>query len=169
MAAMAEAVRRYSRRAFPSYAFVPGRTPHPTRDPDGHSYGNAPKTVADFDPERWQACECYRYAIDLLNYDYWWEAHEALEPLWIAAGRHTPAGQFLQGLIQIGVAMLKRHQGLNAAAVRLTSDGLEKVRKVPDGFLGIDQTDLRAQLACCLANDAAPAVRLRPQGVEPIA
>ena len=169
MVSMAGEMPRYSRKAFPPYAFVPGRTPHPTRDLEGHSFGNAPETVAEFDPERWQTCDLYRYAIDLLNYGYWWEAHEALEALWIAAGRHSPTGRFLQGLIQIGVAMLKRHQGLNTAAVRLARDGLEKIRPVPDGFLGIDQKDLHAQVECCLADDEAPAVRLRLPGIEPIA
>jgi uncharacterized protein len=165
MSFMAAAPPRYSPRAFPAYAFIPGRAPHPTRDPRGHSYGGASETAADFDPGHWQTSDLYRYAIDLINNDYWWEAHEALEVLWIAAGRQTPTGRYLQGLIQISVAMLKRHQGLNPAAVRLATSGLEKLRGIPAGFLGVDQEALRAQVEACLASDAAPAVRVRLAGI----
>jgi hypothetical protein len=102
--------------------------------------------------------------VDLLNHGYWWEAHEALEALWVAAGRHTPEGRFLQGLIQLGVAMLKRHQHMQGAARRLASDGLAKLSAVPNGFMGIDQADVRKQVGRCLADDTAPALQLRLAG-----
>ncbi len=152
---------RYSRRPFPPYAFVPGRTPHPTRDPDGHSFGMQPDAPASFDAEAGAGNQDFLYAIDLINHDYWWEAHEALEGLWIAAGRRTPAGQFLQGLIQIAVAMLKRHQGMTDAAQRLADAGMARLRGVPDGFMGVDRHDVVARVRACLDQPQAPPLRIR--------
>ncbi len=33
-------------KSFPTYAYLPGKHPHPVRDPRGHSYRNEPVTVA---------------------------------------------------------------------------------------------------------------------------
>ena len=92
---------RYTNRAFPPYSFIPGKSPHPTRDPDGHSYKKMSERLLSFENKQWQSCDAYLYGIDLFNYGYWWEAHEALEVVWIAAGRKTETGLFIQGLIQI--------------------------------------------------------------------
>ena len=86
---------RYTDRPFPSYRFIPGKAAHPTRDRDGHSYNEPPVRLAPFDPHDWYACEEYLYGIDLFNHGYWWEAHEALEAVWAAAGRRTETGLFM--------------------------------------------------------------------------
>ncbi|MFQ5661093.1 MAG: hypothetical protein ACE5GZ_11755 [Gammaproteobacteria bacterium] len=39
---------RYTNRPFPSYRYVPGKAPHPTRDPDGHSYNKPPPLLVLF-------------------------------------------------------------------------------------------------------------------------
>ena len=39
---------RYTRRPFPAYRFVPGKAPHPTCDPDGHSYNKTPVQLGIF-------------------------------------------------------------------------------------------------------------------------
>ncbi|MCI0400820.1 MAG: DUF309 domain-containing protein [Gammaproteobacteria bacterium] len=129
---------RYTDRAFPSYRFVPGKTPHPTRDPNGHSYNKSPPSLPPFNVEDWYACEEYLYGIDLFNYGYWWEAHEALEAVWMAAGRRTEAGLFLQGLIQIAAANLKWFQGFHDVAMHVAAEGLEKMMQINGIFLGID-------------------------------
>jgi hypothetical protein len=88
-------------RPFPAYAYLPGRTPHPTRDPEGHSYGARPDTPELPDPEDWRACGDYLYGIDLFNHGFYWEAHEAWEGLWVACGRRGPTATFLQALINL--------------------------------------------------------------------
>jgi len=134
---------RYTDRSFPSYRFVPGRAPHPIRDPDGHSYNKPPVQLAPFDPERWRACEEYLYGIDLFNYGYWWEAHEALEAVWTAAGRRTETGLFLKGLIQVAAAHLKWSQGSHEVALRKAEAGLEKMGRIDGIFLGINVAAFR--------------------------
>lgn len=119
-------------RPFPSYRFVPGLNPHPVGDPRGHSYrGGAhgpPPPRAD--PARWRESEEYLFGCDLYNRAYWWEAHEAWEGLWHLTKKSEPEGLFLQGLIQLGAAHLKRHVGDAVGTEKLARLGLEKLRAV---------------------------------------
>ena len=96
---------RYTDRPFPTYRFVPGQSPHPRRDPQGHSYGQPEPTPPLFTPEEWWDSEWYLYGIDLYNHGYWWECHEVFEGLWHAVGPDSPQGQFLQALIQVAAAI----------------------------------------------------------------
>lgn len=135
---------RYSPRSFPPYRYLPGRAPHPTRDPDGHSYNTPEYEIKAFSPDAWQSCDIYLYAIDLLNHDYWWEAHEALEAIWFASGqRSTVTGLFIQGLLQIGVGAMKQHLGQQAAAVRLWQAALDKINVGERYYLGLDVQELQ--------------------------
>jgi len=95
-------------RELPAYRHLPGRTPHPTRDPEGHSYGCPTEEMPDLNAADWRGCETYLYGIDLFNADYWWECHEVLEGLWHAAGIGTPAAHVLQAVIQCAAAQLKQ-------------------------------------------------------------
>lgn len=62
---------------YSSYAFVPGRFPHPTSDQEGHSFGSEPETPDKVDPDRWHECRPYLFGIDLFNHGYHWESHVA--------------------------------------------------------------------------------------------
>ena len=104
-------------RPLPPYAYQPGRTPHPTRDPGGHSYGEGSETPAPPDPAEWRACRDYLYGIDLFNHGYYWEAHEAWEGLWVACGRRGPTATYLQALINLAAAGFKARWG-NARGMR---------------------------------------------------
>jgi len=98
---------RYTERPLPVYRHVPGKTPHPTGDPAGHSYGETEPELPDLNQVPWHTCEHYLYGIDLFNEGYWWECHEALEGLWHAAGHDSAAGHVLQAVIQCGAAHLQ--------------------------------------------------------------
>jgi hypothetical protein len=54
----------------------------------------------------------------LFNHGYYWEAHEAWEPLWRAADRSASAGRFLKGLILLSASGVKLRQGQLPAALR---------------------------------------------------
>lgn len=128
----------YTNKPLPAYRYVPGQTPHPTRDPGGHSYNRKTETLGPFDPEDWKSCEAYLYGIDLFNHGFWWEAHEVLETVWIAADRRSEAGLFIKGLIQIAVAYLKALQGQETTARNIARKGLNKMGHYPGRYLGID-------------------------------
>jgi hypothetical protein len=95
----------------PPYAFVPGRFPHTTSDPAGHSYGKAEAVSPKVDPEGWQESRAYLYGTDLFNGGYYWECHVAWESLWIACGRKGIVADFLKGLIKLAAAGVKALEG----------------------------------------------------------
>lgn len=155
---------RYSSRPFPSYRFVPGKTPHPTRDPKGHSFNKQPDPLESFDREDWKSCEEYLYGIDLFNHGFWWEAHEALETVWGAAGRRTETGLFIQGLIQIAVAHLKWSQGFHDTATRMAMEGLKKMQSIKGIYLGIEMASLRSTVESYFSGEDETPVRIELVG-----
>lgn len=99
---------RYSSRPWPTYRFIIGENPHPTADRDGHSFEHE-GTVQELNPEHWEKCDDYLYAVDLYNYAYWWEAHEVLEGLWGNFPGGSPESDLLQGIIKISAGFYKWH------------------------------------------------------------
>lgn len=110
-------LRHVPERPFPPYAFVPGRNPHPVSDPAGHSHGVTPSPAESLDPQHPRASPEFLFALDLFNHGYYWEAHEAWESLWHAAGHAGPAAALLKALIKLAAAGVKAREG-NAAGVR---------------------------------------------------
>ena len=96
---------------FPPYTFVPGRTPHPVRDPAGHLFGKPCEKPPPLDEAHWHDSRTYLRGVDLFNHGYYWEAHEVWEGLWHAAGRTGLTADFLRGLIKLAAAGVKVRQG----------------------------------------------------------
>lgn len=137
-------IPRYSSRPFPPYSYVPGSgTPHPVSDPRGHMYGHAVEEAAPLDPEHWQHNEIYLYAVDLFNHSYYWEAHEAWESLWHAAGHRGQIADFLKGLIKLAAAGVKCCEGNAAGVERHLKRGQELLLSINSPiFCGIDILEL---------------------------
>ena len=92
----------------PAYTFVPGTsTPHPVRDPRGHSHSRKGRTSLPLVPENWADNRTYLLALDYFNAGYYWEAHEEWERLWRLAGPDCAVGKFLRGLIKLAAAGVK--------------------------------------------------------------
>ncbi len=155
---------RYSPRPFPTYRFVPGLTPHPLRDPEGHSYCHPAPRPLPVLPEQWRSAPTYLFGIDCYNFAYWWESHEVLEELWHAVGHATEQGQFLQGLIQLAAAWLHRFRGDETAAARQARAGLARLAGIPSPFMGVDVRRLEADALDYLEgrSSAYPLIRLSP-------
>ena len=151
--------KRYTDRPLPEYRHVPGSTPHPTRDPDGHSYGRPGAPLPDLNRVYWRTCDEYLYGLDLFNEGYWWECHEVLENLWHAAGIGTAAGHALQTIIQCAAAHLKIVCGQPTGARRLAEHAQAHADWGGARRLGVD---LPALVAATRAHilDGAPPVRL---------
>ncbi|MFT5429731.1 MAG: hypothetical protein ACI9OJ_000403 [Myxococcota bacterium] len=107
---------------FPAYAFVPRKFPHPTRDPEGHSYGRPEPKPIPLTADNWSQSADYLHGIDLFNHGYFWEAHEAWEGLWHACGRQGDVAGFLKALIKLAAAGVKAREenpnGVQRAAQR---------------------------------------------------
>ena len=106
-------------KTYPPYAFVPGYWPHPTRDPEGHSYGAPEPKVQALDFDKWDACEDYLRGIDLFNAGYYWEAHEAWENVWNALGREGLEADLLKSLIKLAAVGIKIRQNYRQAGQSL--------------------------------------------------
>lgn len=147
---------RYTDRPLPDYRHVPGRTPHPTRDPRGHSHGRPHAPVPDLNAADWRTCAEYLYGLDLFNAGYWWECHEVLENLWHAARLGTPAGHALQTVIQCAAAHLKRECGQPAGAARLVAHAETHAQWGGRLALGLDLRLLVAATKAHVAGAAPP-------------
>lgn len=102
----------------PPYTYVPGRAPHPTSDPAGHSFGQTDDQPVAIDPARPLQCRAYCYGIDLFNHGYYWEAHETWEAIWHGCGRRGTTAGFLKGLIKLAAAGVKAREGRPAGTRR---------------------------------------------------
>jgi hypothetical protein len=103
--------RYCEQRKLPPYSYVPGRSPHPASDERGSSFGHHEPPASALDESSWRNNETWLFALDLFNHGYFWEAHEAWESLWHAAGRRGPTADFLKGLIKLAAAGVKAREG----------------------------------------------------------
>jgi uncharacterized protein len=86
----------------PLYTYVPGGPwPHPNRAKE-----------AGGDRDTWPVGDMadspiFRRGMELFDAGYYWEAHEAWEVLWHAAGRRGATADVLRGLIKLAAAGIK--------------------------------------------------------------
>ena len=85
----------------------------------------------------------YQHGLELFNAGEFFEAHEVLEDLWRPA--EGTERRFLQGLIQIAVALHHFTTGNRAGARSLLARGAAKLDDLPDTYLGVRVGALRLQ------------------------
>lgn len=108
-------LKRYSTRDYPPYAHIPGKTPHPKKD-GGYWQGLSDPDSYELTEENWQSHQDYRYAVDLFNAEFYWEAHVWWEAIW----KSMPKGDgrdFIQGLIKLAASALKYQMNENDIAL----------------------------------------------------
>ena len=119
-------------KSLPPYAYLPGKNPHPVRDPTGHSYHVEPIPVA---ADASLGSDAFLWGLDLFNHGYYWEAHESWEGLWRVADRDGPLRMLFKGLILLSAAGVKIREHKNAAAAHHAKRAaalLRQLTKVPD-------------------------------------
>jgi uncharacterized protein len=167
-------------RPLPPYSYVPGLAPHPLSDPRGHSFGRHEPAPQALDEASYLGNAAYRYAIDLFNHGFYWEAHEAWESLWHLAGRRGTTADFLKGLIKLAAAGVKAREGKAAGVRQHAARAVELFSSVAEAMAPqrivfglcpanlIDQAKSVAASAEQLAGHGAPdASRLLPVTVLP--
>ncbi len=90
---------------WPPFAHVPGQTPR-------HAEGA-------FDALRADPDTAWRTGCLYLSEGYFWEAHELLEAVWMAAPQASAERRLVQALIQLANAGLKARMGRPRAVARL--------------------------------------------------
>jgi uncharacterized protein len=152
-----EALPLYGDRPLPERRHLPGRTPRP-------GVRSAPErpVALGVDPSDWWTCGDFLYGVDLWNRRFFWEAHEAWEEPWRAAGRNTPVGRLLQGLILLAAGALKHELGADGPARRLASRGARLVREARTPPPGFDAPAFAAAVEAWVsaARSAPPLLRL---------
>jgi hypothetical protein len=93
----------------------------------------------------WWRQETFLRGLDLLNQGRFFAAHEALEEDWHdLAGRER---QFVQGLIQVAVALHHHRAGNAEGAIALLDRAAQNLAPHADRFAEVDLAALRAALA----------------------
>lgn len=87
----------------------------------------------------------YSRGIELFNHGEFFDAHEVLEDVWRESA--GPEKKFLQGLIQVAVALHHHSTGNLRGARSLMDRAARNLEPYPDQFYGIELGHLRIALA----------------------
>ena len=101
---------------WPEQAYVPGQTP---RHPEGLFDAVRDTALPSATVEELAQCPAFRHGLMYQRAGFYWEAHEVLEPVWMACPEDSAARQMVQGLIQLANAHLKVRMMRPRAVVRL--------------------------------------------------
>lgn len=104
-------------------------------------------------PQFWQGVEQF-------NSRQFYACHDTLEALWMEATE--PEKTFYQGILQIAVALYHLGNSNWRGAVILLGEGINKLRRYPDTYAGIDVDEL-------LISSAAMLTALQQAGPDKIA
>lgn len=159
---------RYSEQALPAYRFMPGRSPHPSAHPQGHSFGRPAAHARALPASDWRLAEAYLFGCDLYNRSFFWEAHEAWEALWQVTRQDRRQHRYLQGLIQAANAQLKLRLGKPRAVERLWAKAERHWQEalVPDRYMGLALASWRIATGGFLA-DRLPGAGGLPHSADP--
>jgi hypothetical protein len=100
----------------PPHAYVPGLTPRhdPSVFAELHGSVRAGMSVTDL-----AECAAMRMGWTFFENGFYWESHEALEPVWLATAPNSVERHAVQALIQTANAALKARMGRPNAVRRL--------------------------------------------------
>jgi hypothetical protein len=103
-------------------------------------------------PEQWLTLQTYLRGIDLFNRWYFWEAHEAWEPLWRAHPAQSDPARFIQWLISTAAALLKLPMGNVRAARTLSKAAGARFASFQGIWMGLAVEPFRADVDHYLAS-----------------
>lgn len=110
----------------------------------------------------------YQRGLELFNRGAFYDAHEVLEDVWRPC--QGAERRFLQGLIQVAVALHHHSTGNHVGALSLLRRGLRNLSAYPEAYLGVDLGAFRASCrhwgqALESGTVPPPAPRLLPSSV----
>jgi hypothetical protein len=100
----------------------------------------------------------FQRGLTLFNAHEFFDAHEVWEDVWRAAPMEEK--KFLQGLIQVAVALHHHSRGNLEGARSLLNRALRNLSRYPDSFAGVNLAAARAAIAQCqqALNAGAPLI-----------
>lgn len=100
----------------PSHAYVPGRN---ARHPEGAFDPIRDTAHPGMTPDALAESDAFRHGLFYIDAGFYWEAHEVLEPVWMALPEGGTERRFVQALIQTANGYLKIRMDRPRAALRL--------------------------------------------------
>ena len=144
-----------STESLPSHAYVPGINQRHEEEFLDHIKAAAPTETLDSTSADNQA---WLYGLRLIQQDYFWEAHEILETVWMRALPNSRERHLVQGVIHLANAALKQKMGRPEAAERLFNLAEDCILEASFGLagtrlMGLDPTELQATITKRSASD----------------
>lgn len=100
----------------PTHAYVPGQT---ARHAEGFLDAIRATVRGGMTPDDLAESAAFRHGLFYLETGFFWEAHEALEPVWMALPDESAERRFVQALIQTANALLKDRMNRPRAVRRI--------------------------------------------------
>lgn len=98
------------------HAYIPGHTP---RHKEGRFDSIRETAQPGMSVDELANSRAFLTGLDYLDTEFYWEAHEVLEPVWLALPDHSDEKHLVQALIQLANAHLKLRMNRPAATARL--------------------------------------------------
>lgn len=109
----------------PPHAYIPGQTARH----DESLFDFLKADLADCTLAELPHTAAWLHAMAFIEDDYYWEAHEVLEAVWLQCPPNGPEKLYVQSLIQQANAGLKRKAGLDNAADKIQKHSDELLRE----------------------------------------
>lgn len=129
---------------WPTHAYVPGQN---ERHPEG-AFDLIRDTVRPgMTVEELANSAAFQHGLRYLEAGYFWEAHEVLEPVWMALSNDSAERSFVQGLIQLANGRLKLRMNRPKASHRLAAMARDLIDAVSTPqVMGLKTADARRQI-----------------------
>jgi hypothetical protein len=128
----------------PEFAHVPGTN---ARHPEG-AFDAFHDSVRDgMGPDALRDTLAWRAGWYFVEQGFFWEAHEVLEPVWMALPQGGAERAFVQGLIQVANAALKLRMDRPKAARRLCDIAEGHLAGLPSEVMGLRLATVTGYLA----------------------
>lgn len=129
----------------PPHAHVPGKTPRHAEGTFAAFHASVQKGMAT---DALAQTLAWRAGWHYIEAGFHWEAHEVLEPVWMALPPNAPERQFVQALIQTANAALKLDMGRPRATLRLCTiaSTLLDAGGAGPAIMGLPPADVRRYL-----------------------
>lgn len=130
----------------PPYAHVPGRNARHDENLFAAFHDSVQPVMG---PDELARTLAWRAGWEFIQHGFNWEAHEVLEPVWMALPEGSDERHFTQALIQLANAALKRMMGRENAVRRLCSIVEEHLAACGDQrcIMGLEVGAVRDRLA----------------------
>jgi len=128
----------------PSHAYIPGKTARHPEDAfdDLRNTARPGMTVSQLSQSA-----AFQAGLAFIAQGYFWEAHEVLEPVWMACPQNSQERALVQGLIQLANAELKAVMGRPNATRRLCDVAFTHLNNVTaEKVMGLDVTAIQQQI-----------------------